>query len=284
MAEAGHDVLVLDRRRPDPLPPGASFLEGDAADTDRVLAALRDREVLVHLAHSTVPGSSMRSPDADVLENVAPTARLLGRIGETPVGSVLFVSSGGTVYGEPDRVPVDETFPTLPISSYGLTKLANENYVRMFCGAAGRVHRIVRLSNVYGEGQRTDRGQGVVAAMVDHAVHGTEFELWGTGEEVRDYVHIADVVGALRAVCEYRGRAAVFNASTGVGRSTVELMALVEKAVGAPLRVRRCPRRWFDVRRSVLSSALLQRETGWRPRVAVEEGIGRLVARARAAG
>ena len=138
------------------------IVEGDIARPDDVLAALEGAETVVNLVHTTVPGSSMLDPAYDVESNVVASVRWLSRLPGTGVRRIIFVSSGGTVYGPPQSALVDERHPTDPISSYGITKLAIEKYVAMYAAMSGIDHLILRPSNVYGEGQHLHIGQGII--------------------------------------------------------------------------------------------------------------------------
>lgn len=253
------------------------LVEGDIARAGDVLAALEGAETVFHLVHTTVPGSSMADPSYDVESNVAASARWLSRLGETGVRRLVFFSSGGTVYGVPRAVPIDESHPTDPISSYGITKLAVEKYVAMYAALAGVGHVILRPSNVYGEGQHLQIGQGVVGVLADRALRGQELEVWGTGESLRDYVYVSDLVSAALAVADYEGERRVFNVSSGEGRSVRDIIEILRRHLGALPEVRHAPARGFDVPANVLDSSLLRAETGWAPRVSLEEGIGRVV-------
>lgn len=254
---------------------GVDLIAGDVADGDAVIAAIRDVDVVVHLAHSTLPASSMVDPVHDVESNVGGAVAWLARLSETSVRRILYMSSGGTVYGVPHALPVDETHPTDPICSYGITKLAIEKYVAMYATRAGIDHCIVRPSNVYGPGQRVDTGQGIVAALGDCALRREPIEIWGSGEQVRDFVFIDDVVAALVALLAYPGERTVFNVSSGEGRSILDVVACIEEAAGVRVGRRFVEWRSIDVPVSILDSSLLREETGWAPRVSLDTGIGR---------
>src|SRR5262249_18386186 len=150
-----------------------------------------------------VPGSSMKDSAYDIASNVVASARWLSRLSETNIKRLIYFSSGGTVYGVPQTDPIDENHPTDPISSYGITKLAIEKYVSMYCGMFGVSYTIVRPSNVYGEGQRLNIGQGVIGVMADRTLRGEALEVWGTGENLRDYLHVDDLVHATMLLLDY---------------------------------------------------------------------------------
>src|SRR5207253_6593327 len=117
-----------------------------------VLTAVGDAHTIIHLVHTTVPGSSMKDPGYDAMSNVVASAQWLSRLPEIKARKIIYISSGGTVYGPPQSLPINEQHPTSPMSSYGITKLAIEKYVAMYSAMYGIEYRILRPSNVYGEG------------------------------------------------------------------------------------------------------------------------------------
>ena len=252
-------------------------VEGDAARVDDVLAALEGAETVFHLVHTTVPGSSMADPSYDVESNVAASVRWLSKIGQTSVRRIIFISSGGTVYGIPQRNPIDEQHPTDPISSYGITKLALEKYVAMYAAAAGIDYLILRPSNVYGEGQRLQIGQGVIGVLIDRALRGQELEVWGTGDSLRDYIYIADFIGAVRSLLTYTGSHRIFNVSRGKGHSVQDILEILQRQLGRLPEIKYKPARGFDVPANILDASLLRAEVGWEPLFSLEEGVARVV-------
>ena len=252
-------------------------IEGDAARADDVLAALEGAETVFHLVHTTVPGSSMADPSYDVESNVAASVRWLSQIGKTSVRRIVFISSGGTVYGKPQWNPINEQHPTDPISSYGITKLALEKYVAIYAAAAGIDHLILRPSNVYGEGQRLNIGQGVIGVLIDRALRGQELEVWGKGDSPRDYIYIADFIDAVRRLLTYTGPHRIFNVSGGKGHSVQDILEILQRQLGSLPEIKYQPARGFDVPANVLDASLLRSEVGWEPLFSLEEGIARVV-------
>jgi UDP-glucose 4-epimerase len=253
------------------------IVEGDIARPDDVLAAIEGCETVVNLVHTTVPGSSMHDPAYDVESNVVAAVRWLSRLGETGARKIVFVSSGGTVYGVPQSELIDEGHPTEPISSYGVTKLAIEKYVAMYASMCGARHRILRPSNVYGEGQRLHIGQGVIGVLADRALRGEALEVWGEGTSLRDYLYVSDLVAAMMALLDYEGPHHVFNVASGEGRSVLDILAVLGRQLGRLPEVTHTPARSFDVPANVLDYSRLRAETGWRPRVSLDEGVARVL-------
>lgn len=251
------------------------IVEGDISRAEDVLNCLRDAEVVVHLVHTTVPGSSMDDPAHDVLSNVVAAIGWLRRLQETPVRRLLYVSSGGGVYGVPQAPLIDETHPTNPISSYGITKLAIEKYVSMYASMYGITCHVLRPSNVYGEGQRLNIAQGVVGVLADRALRGETLEVWGTGETSRDYLHYEDLVAAMLKILKYDGAHSIFNVSSGVGHSVRDVIEILSEQLGDRPQVIHTPSRGFDVPVNVLDSTRLAAAVDWRPRIGLQEGVAR---------
>jgi UDP-glucose 4-epimerase len=253
------------------------IVEGDIMRPDDVLSALEGVDTIINLVHTTVPGSSMNDPAYDVESNVVATVRWLSRLSQTKIRKLIFVSSGGTVYGLPQSKLIDEHHPTNPISSYGITKLAIEKYVAMYSAINGIDYLILRPSNVYGEGQRLHIGQGVIGVLVDGALKGETLEIWGTGESLRDYLYIDDFVAAVMALMNYSGQQRVFNVACGKGHSVLDILAILRQQLDRMPAVNHTPARGFDVPVNVLDSSLLTQETDWKPRVGLKEGVARVV-------
>ena len=259
------------------------IFEADIMQPREVLDVIGDSQVLVDLVHTTRPGSSMRDPEYDVTTNVAAHVKWLRSLGQTKLQKVLFISSGGTVYGPPQSEPIDESHPTEPVSSYGITKLALEKYSSMYASLAGIGCTILRPSNVYGPGNRLNVGQGVIGVLADRALKGHPLEIWGTGESRRDYLYIDDLIPAFTALIDYQGPHSVFNVSSGTESSVLDIIESLRLVIGTMPDIVHLPSTDFDVGLNVLSSARLTSATGWKPRVSLDEGIPRLVEWLRAA-
>lgn len=255
---------------------GVRWIQADFADHERAAAAAAGCAAVYHL----IGGASPAAADADPLGDMAAlidTVGFLERLRATGAAPRLaFVSSGGTVYGVPDRLPIGEDDPTRPISVYGANKLAIENHLRVHHHLYGLDYCVLRVANPYGEGQISRRRQGVVAAFLDAAARGEPLSIWGDGGVVRDYVHVDDVVDALiRAGESRRLTRRVLNIASGRGRSLNEVADAVEATVGRPLVRDHRPARPVDVRAVVLDVAAARDELGWEPTTPWDEGLAR---------
>ncbi len=279
LLDAGHVVRVfdlLDRGAVRGFPRGdVEWIRGNCFDAQDLRQAIDGCEAVFHLAWTTLPGSSNEDPAADVESNVLGTLRLLDAWRLVGPGKVVFVSSGGTVYGVPRTVPITEEHPTLPISSYGITKLAIEKYLELYRVLHGMNYCVLRVANPYGERQRVESGQGAVGAFLHRVHRGEPIEIWGDGSVVRDYVYVGDVAAALARALDYRGPRRIINVGSGVGRDLNEVVAAIERVIGRPVERRYLPGRKFDVPANVLDIGLARAELGWQPATAFEEGLSR---------
>lgn len=278
--QLGYSVAVLDdfstgnyRNVPDGVSlHGMSILDDRAC---RLITRMRPA-IVVHCAAQISVPASMKDPLRDLQVNLVGTARLLEASKHAGVERFVFLSSGGAIYGE-TAAPADESTPPCPASYYGAHKLAAEHHVSL----SGLSYAILRPSNVYGPRQRHDQEGGVVSILARQAVAGGPFTITGDGEQSRDFVNVHDVAGAIVAT-SHAGVSGTWNVSTGTSTSINELTCHFEKASHAVIPREHLPARPGDVRASCLDSRRIQRDTGWVPRVDLEQGLCDVLAAIRA--
>ena len=262
--------------------PEVEQIEGDFQNLGDLRGALRDVSAVIHLASTTLPKSSNDDPIHDVETNLIPTLRLLSELRNCPIASVLFASSGGTVYGMPEAIPIAETHRTKPVCAYGITKLAIEHYLELQLSLYGTPYRVLRLANPYGEGQRPDGAQGAVGVFAGRALMGEPIDIWGDGSVVRDYLHASDVANAFVRALHYDGTTRVFNIGAGRGHSLLDIARALESVLGKRIERRHSPKRTFDIPVNVLDISLARRELSWHPSIGLEDGLKRTLAWLRA--
>jgi UDP-glucose 4-epimerase len=243
--------------------------------------ALHGADFLFHLASTTLPSTSNDDISYDLQSNVVATVQTLEAAVSAAVRRVVFVSSGGTVYGIARQIPIPETHPTDPICSHGIQKLSIEKYLYLFRSMKGLDSVILRVSNMYGESQGCNKPLGAVAHFAAKAINGTALEIWGDGTTTRDYVHVDDVVVALIMAIRYEGAERVFNIGTGCGTSLAQLVNLLRERAPWPVTVNYGATRGFDVPESVLDIGRARRELLWSPEVTLEGGLDRVIQRAK---
>ena len=274
----GIAVRIFDRvaRRGD-LDSSIEWMEGDFGNRGDLSAAVAGCDTAVHLAATTLPKTSNDDPVHDLESNLLPSVRFLDVARDGGIRRVVFASSGGTVYGIPDRTPVPETHPTRPICSYGIHKLAIEQYLHLYHHLHGLEYCVLRLANPFGERQRTDASQGAVAVFLDKALKNDVITVWGDGSVVRDYVYVGDVARAFHLAITRREPSGTFNIGSGQGVSILELLAAIERLLGRPVGRRFVPARAFDVPTSVLDTTQAARVLGWSPTVSFDVGLRRML-------
>ena len=276
----GHQLRIFERPRVAPYRKFAEsewveWIAGDFSSTHDVVDAINGVDVVLHLVSTTLPKTSNDDPIYDIQSNLVATLQLLNAMVTHNVRKIVFISSGGTVYGTPVYLPIDERHPTEPLVSYGITKLAIEKYLQMYHHLHGINAITLRVANPYGERQRIETAQGAVGVFLHHALKGTPIEIWGDGTVTRDYIHVSDVAEAFAKTVEYSGTRNCFNISSSTGTSLNELVAIVKDVIRRPVEVRYLPSRSFDVPANVLSNDLARNELGWAPSISIRDGIAR---------
>lgn len=274
----GHDLRVFERPRVEPFRKFAAnerveWITGDMLSIHDINLALTDRQLVIHLVSTTLPKNSNEDPIYDVQSNLVGTLQILNAMVKLNVQKIVFISSGGTVYGSPKYLPIDENHPCNPQVSYGITKLAIENYLLLYEKLHGIKSLILRVANPFGKRQRIETAQGAVSVFLHRAISGQSISIWGDGSVTRDYIYIDDVAEAFACAVNYKGSRNIFNVSRGTGTSLNELIALIEETLGHTIEKQYLPARNFDVAVSVLSNDLARHEMGWIPKTSLREGI-----------
>tara|TARA_B100000674_G_C37967696_1_gene975409 strand:- start:1956 stop:2903 length:948 start_codon:yes stop_codon:yes gene_type:complete len=275
----GCKVTALSRTYPDQVSLGSkvsnnfSYVCADITDKQSLIDSLVGVDVIVHSVSGTLPHTSNKYPDKDITINLQGSLNLMDAAIHNKVAKFVFISSGGTVYGTPKYVPIDEAHPTNPICSYGIVKLAIEKYAYLYNQIYGLDTTILRLANPYGERQRIETAQGVIPIFLHRAIHALPITIWGDGSTVRDFVYISDVVQSIALACNYSGPFATFNVGSGIGCSLNDLISMIENITDRKLDVNYLPSRSFDVPTNVLSISNSINCLNWSPQVDLREGL-----------
>jgi UDP-glucose 4-epimerase len=248
-----YQVLALDRYNAFSAREGLEYVEGSFLDVKLMASLLQDCDAVFHLASTTLPKTSNDDPLFDIESNLKGAVTLLDLALEHDIQRLVFISSGGTVYGPPEQLPVPESHATDPACSYGIVKL-------------------------YGEYQSDDSGQGALTAFCHRALAGEPIEIWGDGSVVRDFVYAGDAIDAMIRALDAPCAGETINIGSGQGVSLNQLLDLIEEASGQQVVRDYRPGRDFDVPEIYLDIAKAQHLLAWQPQVPLAEGIGRLVA------
>lgn len=277
----GSRVRIFDRPDPEranrqPAQQQLEYFGGDFFNRDDVAEALQGCDVVYHLLSTTLPKNSNDNPAYEVETNVVATLQLLEQIKNSQVTKLVFASSGGTIYGIPQHTPISEQHNTDPLCAYGIGKLTIEKFLALYRLLHGLDYRVLRMANVYGEGQSPFRAQGAIAVFTYKALRNETIEIWGDGSVVRDYIHLDDVVRALTAVTTYIGAQRIFNIGAGRGYSLNDVLATLQSVLGRQIETRYTPGRKFDVPVNVLDTQLARAELQWQPQVSLQTGMARV--------
>lgn len=270
-----HSVRVFDKypeRYRKPLPE-VDYRFGDFGNRGLLAEALQGIDIVFHLISTSLPKTSNDDPAYDVQSNVIETLFLLEKCLEFGIKKVVYISSGGTVYGRPLSLPVLEDAPHEPECSYGITKLTIEKYLALYRQLHGLEYVVVRPSNPYGSRQNPHGIQGAIPVFLGKVANGEPVEIWGDGEVVRDYLYIDDLVDGICRAAFTASPERVFNIGSGEGVSLNRLVAIIREVTGREVPVNYSPSRSFDVPAIYLDISRAQKQLGWQPVTPLREGI-----------
>jgi UDP-glucose 4-epimerase len=269
----GRETRIFSRT---PLPHIPDLICGDINHLDAHAEMFRDVHTIIYTIHTTVPASAHGNPYYDTESNVLPLVKFLDVIRHRGVRRLIYVSTGGAIYGNPtdDRAFTERSVPR-PVSAYGVSKLAMEQHFLIARPTFPDGVVILRPSNIYGRGQRLDRRQGVVAHLLHCASTGAEFELWGDGLGLKDYLYLEDFTNALLRILALEGAPAhnIFNLSSSKRYSVWDIIREVQRLTCRQIRVRHVEAKDFDVRSFALDSTLFSTTFGWAARYDLRAGL-----------
>ena len=277
LADKGFKIICFDRYISPLWPPSATAITGDFAELPKNLLKELDHALVFHLISGSFPSPYTTQVVDEVKHDVISTIRY---IEETKARDLrwIFLSSGGTVYGQCDEAKIKESNPTKPICSYAVAKLAIEQYFTLY----RRLHHIdciiARPANPYGPWQDPKRGQGIISTMLYKALNGGHIDIWGDGENVRDYIYITDTVEGLFAAAFSGKGGETYNIGTAHGLSINQLVRVISETLNVELNLNYSEARNVDVRRNVLSIDKLSAHTGWKPKTSIYSGVKRTAA------
>lgn len=278
LVNASRPPVVLTRSYPDEAVAGlladGDLQIGDAGERDVLERALDGVGHVIFSAGGLLPAASQENPELDERLTMAPVRTLLETLRSHPGVALTYLSSGGTVYGEPAEIPVDEDAPTEAFGAYGQLHLACEAEVMHHRHGFGLRARILRCSTVYGEHQSPNRGQGAIVTFLHRIERNEPIDLYGGGSSVRDYIYAGDVARYLVALIDRDDGSPILNVGSGEGTSLIDVLRLAERQVGREAEIVQHPERDFDVHRIVLDTRRL-RQLVDQPPTPLKAGIER---------
>mgnify|MGYP000847673225 FL=1 len=276
LIDLGHEVTVVDSLSSgsvDNLPNNISLYQKDISDQD--LSEVFEKEtpeVVFHLAAQISVQDSMRNPSKDAESNVLGSINVLENCVKYGVNKVIYTSSGGAMYGEPLYLPCDENHPVNPLSHYGVSKFAVENYLHVHHVSDGLNYTVLRLSNVYGPRQDPSGEAGVVAIFTQAMLSRSDLIINGSGDQERDFVYVGDVAEASALAIE-NGSNEAFNICTGRGASVNEIYRLLKDAISYPGQATNGPAKPGEVFKIYLDPRKAMEKLGWQPDISLENGM-----------
>ena len=280
LVEDGHEVVVADdlsSGRRTNVNPRARLVEIDisAPEFPEVAASLGPDAISHWAAQASVPGS-VSDPQRDAVVNIVGGINVCRAAVAARCSQLVYATTGGALYGEPEYLPCDEDHPIRPISPYGLSKWTLERYLPILLPSSMGM-KVLRPANVYGPRQDPHGESGVVAIFASRMVRGEPVTIFGDGEHTRDYVYVSDVVDAHQLSLD-AGESLTVNIGTGVETSVHELFRAMAGVTGYAMPPRRADERTGDVRRICLDSTRARDLLGWRPATSLAEGLRRTCA------
>ncbi|MCG3203807.1 MAG: UDP-glucose 4-epimerase [Elusimicrobia bacterium] len=278
--EAGHKVWVLDNEssgKRTQVNRKARYFKIDIRDTGKLKSIFQQNrfDVVNHHAAQIDVRRSVENPLFDAQVNILGILNILNLCVQYQVKKIIFSSSGGTVYGECSR-PAAEDFPEVPLSPYGVAKLASEKYIQAFASLHGLAFTIFRYANVYGPRQDPHGEAGVVAIFSQRLLKSKPTAIYGNGRQTRDFVYVKDVARA-NLLALKRGNNQILNIGTGKETSVKSLYFLMAKILKIPLKAAYKPARKGELFRSVLKASKAQKVLGWQPRTSLPQGLNETI-------
>jgi len=247
------------------------FVKGDFRYAD-FNSLLEDIHVVFHFISSTIPFDGTNTAIENITDDILPTIKLLDAMKMKKINKIFFISSGGTIYGE-CCLPAKENDKLSPGCIYAVQKLVLENYLSLYEKYDNIQAFILRISNPYGLELNKEKKQGVIPIFTQKILKNEPIEIWGSGENRRDYIYIDEVIDAIELIYQYNGKYRIFNIGTGKSYSIKEIINLIETETKKHAQIIYKNKRKCDLMNSVLDTSLIYKECGWRSKLTIEQGI-----------
>ncbi|GAC1369504.1 MAG: NAD-dependent epimerase/dehydratase family protein [Aquirhabdus sp.] len=250
------------------------YHQGNFSNIQFLTPLLERADVIFHLISTTIPATSNQNPIADIQDNLVATVQMLEVLRHLPSKRLIYISSGGTVYGTPQHIPVPESHPLDPKNSYGIVKVAIEKYLHMYADLYDVSSVVLRLANPYGPRQMKIGVQGFIATVLMSELQSKPITIWGDGKVIRDYIYIDDVVGLLQRVAE-RNEIGTYNVGSGEGYSLLNILKTANEITQKDIQVNYLPSRNFDIPEIVLDIHHVCKTFDWKPEISLIQGMSK---------
>lgn len=270
MAQKGEMVYSFDMALPETKKEGIKYISGDFFDDYTLEKVIAGMDIVFHAICTLNPGNSNDKCLMGYERDFVQTAKLCYLLKDTNC-RLIFLSSGGTVYGNQNIQPIREDAVPVPINHYGNLKLCIENTIRTFNFQSKRNMLVARISNPYGPGQNYLKGVGFIDAALKRAIHGETIEVWGNGDVVRDYIYIDDVCRMLYDLVHYHGKYEVFNLSSNTGTSQNDVLDIIKDII-PDVSIKYAEARSVDAKKIILDNTRIMEQDEFEL-VHVKDGI-----------
>ena len=274
--ERNEEIVVFDQKSPKSdlmRKKGIQVIEGDLLKIDDSKVSFDGVDYVIHLASITSPSESMENPERDKM-NLAISQRIFEKAISAGVKKILFSSSGGTIYGLPEKIPVNETYPPDPKIPYAVTKLQIERKLTELCRNSGTIPLIFRYGNPYGPNQYSGRGTGVITAWLEAIRDGKSIDIFGSEENARDFFFVKDATDACLMALNSPKARGVYNIGSGKPTTLRMIIDTMKQVTGRKVDVNTLPPRPNDkVSRIALDIRKAERDFGWKQKIGLAEGI-----------
>ncbi len=254
---------------------GIEIIEGEFSVNEDFSMLLDGVDIVFHLISTTNP--SNRDLFYDIESNVLPTVKFLEACVRSSIEKFVYFSSGGTVYGIAEYIPIDEKHLTNPISAYGIHKITAEKCIEYYGREYKLPYNILRIANPYGPGQDISLQQGVISVFFAKILMRESLQIWGDGTVVRDYIFIQDVMDAVLKIIDYKGDKNIFNIGTGKGISVNEIVHQIQEVTKEQINIQYLDNRTQDVPLNILDISLIESELIWHPKINIKQGLKRML-------
>lgn len=269
------EIVVLDRRisKWQVVKPWIRYIDQDVREIEAFRSELEPNSVVVHMASVSYPGKAEHMIESDIQDNVLGTFRFANACADQGVGAFLFLSSGGAIYGDQPMSPIPEEANPKPKSAYGAMKLATEHYLRIINQLRGLPIANLRVANPFGP-WHPGVGQGAINVFLHKIINGEEIQIWGDGEQVRDYIPVADACDAIRTIGKkFKQGCEAYNIGTGEGRTLNEVLRVAGVVTGKVPNVKFSQGRVVDVDSNVLDPAKINTQFGCRSETSFDRAL-----------
>jgi len=275
LCESDHEIAIVSSKSINSSNPKIKYIKANLLNDFDYDGILKDIDIVIHLFWSNLPRANMNNLGQDINLTINSGTKLLQACQNSNIKKFIFASSGGTIYGPTSILPINENHLTNPISSYGITKLFFEKLLNLYSENSKFDCTILRLSNVYGPKQNLKSKQGVISHWLNNIINKNPIELWGSGQSIRDYVYIDDVVNAFLKVINLpkSSDCKVLNISSNQGISLLDISSILTNNLNLKFNVIKKDSDNTDVNANVLDNNLAKTKLNWIPQIGIEEGI-----------